>query len=108
MEPWTRAVNSEEGAILATRYQQLRERWQQRWPDEPAPPLTGDALHQARVIQMMAHRIRGAGEIRPDGGLLRGAGMRVEDAALRRQLEEQHTAAKAPLPEPSRGDPHPR
>jgi hypothetical protein len=106
MEPWTRVVNTEEGSILATRYAQLLERWQQRWPEEPAPTLTGDALHQSRVIQLMAHRLRGAGEIRPEGGLVRGAGMTVENAELRRQLQEQQEAAVTP-PKPTRGNPRP-
>jgi hypothetical protein len=98
---WTRALSTQEATLLQTRYAQLVERWQQRWPDEPPPVLQDDALMQSRVIQAMAHRLRGAGEIRPEGGLRRGPGLLIEDRELREAQER--AASGAPPPEETNG-----
>lgn len=102
---WTRALSTQEARLLQTRYAQLAERWRQRWPDQPVPPLQDDALMQSRVIQAMAHRLRGAGEIRPEGGLRRGPGLLVEDRELREAEERARRAAAAPPPEETNGGP---
>ena len=98
---WTRALSRQEAELLQTRYAQLAERWRQRWPDVPVPLLQDDALMQQRVIQAMAHRLRGAGEIRPEGGLRRGPGMVLEDRELREAQER--AASGAPPPEETNG-----
>jgi hypothetical protein len=99
---WERPLSVAEAEFVARRYQALCERWRQRFPDQEPPPCGGDALERIRSVHLMIDRLRRAGVSQEEiVGLVRGPGMVVEDAELRKAREQ---AAQPPAPEDGDGD----